>query len=59
MRRRLAVLASVAVVSGFAGPALAQTLPPIVGVHQNPDGSVCVGVSLQVEHCTPPATLGK
>jgi len=59
MRRRLAVLASLALVGGLAGTAGAQQIPVPVGVHQGPDGTVCVGISLQLEHCTPPLTAAK
>ena len=28
--------------------------PQLVGVHQRPDGAVCVTISYQVPQCTPP-----
>ncbi len=53
--RRLVLVASAVLAAGFAVPALANPLPPNpVHVDRQPDGSVCVSVSLQVPHCTPP-----
>jgi hypothetical protein len=57
MRARFVTLASAAILAVVAGPVLAQSVPPVVGVHQGPDGSVCVGVSYQVQQCTPPAAV--
>jgi hypothetical protein len=59
MRRRITLCATAALIAGMAGPALAQDLPPLVGVHQGSNGTVCVAVSYQTEHCTPSATTAK
>ena len=54
--RRLVLASAVVLSAGFAAPSFAaQPLP--VGVHQNPDGSVCVGISEQVPFCTPPIAV--
>ena len=55
MRRLILATAAVAM-AGFAVPAYATTPIP-VGVHEYPNGSVCVGVSEQVPVCTPPFSV--
>ena len=58
MRRVLLALTALAVIGGATAASAAP--PPLpVGVHRNDDGSVCVGISLQVEHCTPPVSIVK
>ena len=55
MRRALLAVAALAVV-GTASAATAAP-PPIVGVSHNDDGSVCVTISYQLPHCTPPTDI--
>ena len=53
MRRILIALAACTVVGGATAASAAP--PPLpVYVQHNDDGSVCVTISEQVPHCTPP-----
>ena len=53
VRRALLALAALAVVGGATAASAAP--PPVpVYVQHNDDGSVCVTISQQVPHCTPP-----
>ena len=55
--RRLVLLCTAVVSVGLAAPSFAAAPPIPVSVHENPDGSVCIAVSLQVPYCTPPVSV--
>jgi len=56
VRRALLALAALAVVGGATAASAAPPPVPVYVTH-NDDGSVCVTISEQLPHCTPPANV--